>query len=237
METLAILIPVKNNARNIHKALQSIEHQTAFLTDEYKYKIFLVDNDSSDNLKEVVTRYKNLTYLFCKTPGIVAALNTGLFHIMNEPNIKYVARIDSDDYWVSNKIEKQFGYMLKHPEIDICGTAIRFIKDNCFNEWHYGESHNQIMADLDIGQNPIAHSSVIYKKDIFLKCGGYDESYKYSEDLDLWMRASKHFIFHNMQEVLLYYSNAEKSKEYYEEQSESVRKIYLRRRVNKNEIR
>ena len=53
METLAILIPVKNNARNIHKALQSIEHQTAFLTDEYKYKIFLVDNDSSDNLKEV----------------------------------------------------------------------------------------------------------------------------------------------------------------------------------------
>lgn len=228
METLAILIPVKNNANIVARALDSVVNQTAFLNGTFKYEIFLVDNDSSDNLKEVVSKYKNLTYLFCKTPGIVAALNTGVFHIMNLPHIKYIARIDADDMWLLNKIEIQFSYMLENSTIDICGTAIRFITGNVFREWHYGEKHDQIIDDLQIGQNPIAHPSVIYKKNIFYKCGGYDETYKYNEDLDLWMRASKHFIFHNMQEVLLYYSHEKKTDAYHTEQDDNAKKLQIR---------
>lgn len=225
METLAVLIPVKNNANIITRALDSVVNQTAFLNGTFKYQIFLVDNDSSDNLKEVISKYKNLTYLFCKTPGIVAALNTGIFHIMNFPHIKYIARIDADDMWTEDKVSIQFSYMLENPKIDICGTAIRFIRGNLFNEWHYGEKHEQIIADMQIGHNPIAHPSVIYKKDIFLKCGGYDEFYKYNEDLYLWIRASKHFTFHNIQKVLLHYNFEIKSKEYHEEQNSNAFKI------------
>jgi glycosyltransferase involved in cell wall biosynthesis len=228
METLAILIPVKNNANIVARALDSVVNQTAFLNATFKYQIFLIDNDSSDNLKEVVSKYKNLTYLSCKVPGIVAALNTGIFYIMNLPHIKYIARIDSDDMWLPNKIEIQFSYMLENPSIDICGTAIRFIRGSAFQEWHYGETHNQIIGDMQIGQNPIAHPSVIYKKNIFYKCGGYDETYKYNEDLDLWMRASKHFIFHNMQEVLLYYNFERKSEAYHEEQDNNAKKLEIR---------
>jgi glycosyltransferase involved in cell wall biosynthesis len=228
METLAILIPVKNNANIVATALDSVVNQTAFLNGIFKYEIFLVDNDSSDNLKEVVNKYENLTYLFCKIPGIVAALNTGVFHIMNLSHIKYIARIDADDIWLSNKIEIQFSYMLKNPNIDICGTAIRFIKGSSYQEWHYGEKHSQMMADMNIGQNPIAHPSVIYKKDIFYKCGGYDETFRYNEDLDLWMRASKHFTFHNMQDVLLHYNLEQKSDAYHKEQDNNAKKLHLR---------
>jgi glycosyltransferase involved in cell wall biosynthesis len=227
METLAILIPVKNNANIVARALDSVVNQTAFLNGVFKYEIFLVDNDSSDNLKEVVNKYENLTYLFCKIPGIVAALNAGLFHIMNLPHIKYIARIDSDDVWTEKKIEIQFSYMLENPNIDICGTAIRFVKGNLYQEWHYGETHNQIIADMQIGQNPIAHPSAIYKKDIFYKCGGYDETFKYNEDLDLWMRASKHFTFHNMQDVLLHYNLEQKSDAYHKEQYNNAKKLHL----------
>lgn len=228
METLAILIPVKNNANIVKRALDSVKNQTAFLSGKYNYEIFLVDNDSSDNLKEVIKDYKNLTYLFCKIPGIVAALNTGLFHIMNLPYIKYIARIDADDYWTEDKIEIQFSHMLENINIDICGTAIRFIRGNLFQDWHYGEKHDQIIADMDIGQNPIAHPAVIYKKDIFYKCGGYDETYKYNEDLDLWMRASKHFKFHNMQQVLLHYTFELKTDAYHEEQNKNADKLQIR---------
>ena len=228
METLAILIPVKNNANIVARALDSVVNQTAFLNGKFKYQIFLVDNDSSDNLKEVANKYKNLTYLFCETPGIVAALNTGIFHIMNLPHIKYIARIDADDLWLENKIDIQFSYMINNPHIDICGTAIRFITGGFFREWHYGENHDQIISDMGIGQNPIAHPSVIYKKNIFYKCGGYDETYKYNEDLDLWMRASKHFIFHNMQEVLLHYALDRKSDAYHSEQDGNAKKLQIR---------
>ena len=53
METLAILIPVKNNANIVARALDSVVNQTAFLIGKFKFPIFLVVNDSSDNLKEV----------------------------------------------------------------------------------------------------------------------------------------------------------------------------------------
>lgn len=228
METLAILIPVKDSANIVARALDSVVKQTDFLNGKFKYEIFLVDNDSSDNLKEVINKYKNLTYLFCKIPGIVAALNTGIFHIMNLPHINYIARIDADDMWTSDKIEIQFSYMLKNPNIDICGTAIRFIAGDAFREWHYGEKHDQIIGDMQIGQNPIAHPSVIYKKNIFYKCGGYDETYKYNEDLDLWMRASKYFVFHNMPNVLLYYTCSKKNEAYQKEQNDNAKKLQIR---------
>lgn len=228
METIAVLIPVKNGAHIIKRALDSVVNQTAFLNKTFDYRIILVDNNSTDNLKEAISEYKNLTYLFCEIPGIVPALNTGIFHIMNLQNIRYIARIDADDYWSSNKIEIQFSYMLKNQEIDICGTAIRFIRGNVYQEWHYGEKHDQVMADLAIGQNPIAHPSVIFKKDIFYKCGGYDDTYKYNEDFDLWMRASKYYKFHNMQEVLLYYTFDKKEEEYQKIQDLNAEKIQIR---------
>ena len=56
METLAILIPVKDNANIVTRALDSVVNQTAFLNGKFKYQIVLVDNDSSDNLKEVANK-------------------------------------------------------------------------------------------------------------------------------------------------------------------------------------
>lgn len=236
METLAILLPIKNGANVIKKAIDSVVNQTAFLNKTFDYQIILVDNNSTDNLKEVIAEYKKLTYLFCKDAGIVPTLNTGIFHIMNLPNIKYIARIDADDLWTQNKIEIQFSYMLKNQEIDICGTAIRFIRGNNFQEWHYGEKHEQIIADLEIGQNPIAHPSVIYKKDIFYRCGGYDDTYKYNEDFDLWIRASKFYKFHNMQEVLLHYNHDLKSEEYQKIQNSNVNKIHIKNLITNDRI-
>lgn len=237
METLAILIPVKNNANTVTRALDSIVNQTAFLNRKFKYEIFVIDNDSSDNLKEVVAEYKNLTYLFCKIPGIVAALNTGIFHIMNLPHIKYIARIDADDMWTPNKIELQFSYILNNINIDICGTGIRFITQNGFKDFCYPEKHEHIINYLKTGHNPIAHPSVIYKKDIFLKCGGYDESYKFSEDFDLWSRASFHYKFHNMKDILLHYSFQNKNIEYIKQQTINSQKIILRNFTINNGIK
>lgn len=228
METLAILIPVKNNANTVTRALDSIVNQTAFLNRKFKYEIFVIDNDSSDNLKEVVAEYKNLTYLFCKIPGIVAALNTGVFHIMNLPHIKYIARIDADDTWFNNKIELQFSYMLNNIDIDICGTGIRFITQNVFKDFCYPEKHEHIINYLKTGQNPIAHPSVIYKKDIFLKCGGYDDTYEYNEDFDLWIRASKYYKFYNTQQILLNYNFDRKDNAYYIKQNHNAKKLHIK---------
>lgn len=237
METLAILIPVRNGAHVIKNALDSIYNQTAFKNNKFNYEIFIVDNNSTDNLKEVIADQKNIHYLFCNIPGIVATLNTGIFKILSLPHIKYIARLDDDDKWVDSKIDIQFSYMLQNPDIDICGTGIRFIRGDDYQDWKYSEKHNDIIKELDMGRNPFAHPAVIYKKDIFYKCGGYDETCKYTEDLNLWIKASKHYKFHNMQEILLHYNYEVKDDKYIEEQKNNTQKLYIQYLILNDKIK
>jgi glycosyltransferase involved in cell wall biosynthesis len=212
---LGILLPVKDSADTIDKCLYSIQNQTSFLNNNFDYEIVLIDNNSKDNLKEKIQKYKNIKYLSCGIDGIVPTLNTGLFNILNNSNIKYIARIDADDEWLPNKIEKQMTFLLDNKHIHICGTQMYFIKANedvdlPFEITPYPIDDTSIKTSLINGMNPIGHPSVIYSKEIFLKFGGYDETYKHAEDLDLWLKCLKFFNFANINEPLVNYKFSKK---------------------------
>jgi glycosyltransferase involved in cell wall biosynthesis len=206
---LAILLPVKDGANIILDCLNSIYHQTAFKKNTVDYEIILVDNNSTDNLKEKIKNLNNIKYLFCNIPGIVPTMNTGIYYIMNNSHFEYIARIDADDLWHETKIEKQLNFLLKNKDIDICGTQMHFISENNtippFQYTNYPLEDIEIKKFLINGMNPFGHSSIIYKKNIFLKFGGYDETYKYAEDFDLWLKCFSHYKFANLNECLVDY--------------------------------
>ena len=83
MNTIAILIPVRNAAHCIKRAIESVYKQTIFNSKEWDFRIILVDNNSTDNLKEVISVYDKIIYLFCSIPGVVPARNTAVHHILN----------------------------------------------------------------------------------------------------------------------------------------------------------
>ena len=64
MNTIAILIPVRNGAHCIKTAIESVYKQTIFTSKQWDFRIILVDNNSTDNLKEVISIYDKITYLF-----------------------------------------------------------------------------------------------------------------------------------------------------------------------------
>jgi len=227
---LAILLPVKNRAETINRAIDSVVNQTIFKNNLFDYEIVLVDNCSEDNLLEKIKGYKNIKYLFCSSPGIVPALNTGLYYILSKPEFEYVARIDGDDEWNKLKIEKQINFLLQNKDIDICGTQMEFIPEEQsttipFKFTQYPLEDNEIKKFILFGGNPFGHPSIIYKKEIFLKFGGYDETYKFAEDLDLWVKCLKYFKFANLPEVLVKYSFGNKDKTYQKIQSQSAKFI------------
>lgn len=206
---LAILLPVKDGVNTILECLNSIYNQTIFKKEEFAYEIVLVDNNSEDDLQNKIKNLPNIKYLFCKEKGIVPAMNTGIYYIMNEDKFQYIARIDVDDIWYKTKIEKQLNYLLVNKDISICGTQMRFIADDNlkipFEYTNYPLDDNNIKKYLLNGLNPFGHSSIIYKKDIFLKVGGYDETYKYAEDFDLWLKCFSFCKFGNLSECLVDY--------------------------------
>jgi len=232
---VAVLLPTKEINSDLDRAIASVIRQSFFAKNDYE--IFLIDNSQSGDNKKLNHNDKT-TIIKCSQKGIVPALNTGLFEILNRKDIKYIARIDSDDEWLPQKLEKQFEILLRDPEIKICGTQMRLIKKNentvlPFENSFYPTENEEIKRWLYNGANPFCHPSVVYNKEIFKIIGVYDSNYKYAEDIDLWLRAAKYFKFANTSEFLINYTFENKGESYDKIQQGNAILAFIRTLENK----
>lgn len=202
---IAVLIPVKNNASTIVRALDSVVNQTYFKDLKKEYVIYLVDDASSDGLYDLIKGFDNLIYLKNKNSGISSALNTGIFKIMNDDSIEYIARLDGDDEWHLNKIEIQMDFLNKNSDIDICGTGVVLLGKTNTIYGVYAETNKEIYDCVrEKNQNPICHPSVILNKRIFYLCGVYDDTNLGAEDFNLWKRCMNfNYNFYNIKDYLI----------------------------------
>lgn len=117
--------------------------------------------------------------------GLGHALNCGLKECSHE----LVARMDADDISLSERCEKQLCRFAANPDLVILGTQLdEFIgsSDNIIS------SRKVPVFKDDIGKfarkrSPFNHPTVMYKKSIILKYGGY-KPLRRKEDLDLFLR-------------------------------------------------
>lgn len=117
--------------------------------------------------------------------GLAAALNFGLEHCSYE----YVARMDSDDYSVSDRFEKQFNYLKNHPEIDVLGGTIAEFEDDpqiIGATREVGHTHEEIVK-MAKRRTPFNHMTVVFKKSKVLAVGGYNVEFGKLEDYKLWV--------------------------------------------------
>lgn len=198
---ISIVIPVKDCESTISRSIKSVLEQT------YRdFEIVLVNNNCQDKTIEIIESFEDerIKIFSCTTPGIVPALNTGLYSSSG----KYIARQDGDDYWHPEKLEKQIS-LIKNNNIDICGTQINIVsKDGNVidDKFRYPLKDRPIKSWLLTGKNSIAHPSVLFKKEVLLRVGGYDDSYPIAEDHHLWLRCIRWFNFANLPETLVNYT-------------------------------
>ena len=190
-EKISVIIPVRNSEKTLEKSLNSVINQT------YKnLEILIIINDSNDLSYEISKRFAKKDHrikILNSEPGIVSALNTGLR--ASTGNI--IARQDSDDVWYHNKIELQYEYMI-HNGFDILGTQMDINSSGFLSESNYPLDHDDCVKWLLNSNNPIGHPTVMFKKKIMNKLGGYWELYPYAEDMDLWFRSIPYFKIGNM---------------------------------------
>ena len=203
MTKVSVLIPVKNCEETISQSINSVLEQSY-----QDFEIVLVDNNCTDKTVEIARDLaKDKIKIFsCHEPGIVPALNLGLQQIKSE----FIARQDGDDIWYSEKLEKQINFLNINSDVDICGTQIRLVKNftNVIdNEFRYPLEDQQIKSWLLSGNNSLAHPSVVFRRSILLRVGGYDDTYPIAEDHHMWLRCIKWFNFANLPEVLIDYNS------------------------------
>jgi len=195
---ITVLMPVYNGEKYLKEAIESILSQTFA-----DFEFFIINDGSTDNSVDIIKSYSDKRIIFIENEqniGLPATLNKGI----DLARSKYIARMDQDDISLSERLEKQFYFMEKNHDIDICGSWIKFFGEQNFVA-KYAKTHREIMSN-SFSSSPMAHPTVFFRKKSFDKYNlRYNSTLKFSEDYELWIRALKYLKFANLQEVLLNY--------------------------------
>ena len=191
---VSIVIPTYNHAKFISKALKSILDQT------FKdWEAIIIDNQSTDQTNDILSKYSDPRIKSYKIDnnGIIAkSRNLGI----KLSKGKWIAFLDSDDWWTSEKLEVCFDNI--DEDVDLIYHDLQIIHEKYqpyFKKKKFKgrQLKKPILNDLLIGGifegNAICNSSVIVRKKLLTKIGGISENKNLvaSEDYNTWLRIAK----------------------------------------------
>ena len=194
----------KENPKWFRESIESMLNQT-IRTNDF---VIVKDGKLTNELDEVISEYcKKYPDIFSiielnKNMGLGPALATGIIKCKNE----LVARMDSDDYSVPERCEKQLKQFEEDEELDIIGSDQAEFIDNINNVISYKKFPYEAdkIKKYARRRNPFSHSVVMFKKSIVLQAGNYREYYL-CEDYDLWVRMiENNAVCRNINETLNY---------------------------------
>lgn len=188
---VTVVVAVKDTpARMLKECWQSILGQTW----SHWRAIFLDDGSTNPETLAVlreIAQDKRAKVIRQEAAGISRALNRGLA----EAQTDLVAILDHDDLMMPDRLRLQVEYMQAHPEVDILGGQMEAFDDQtgqiCWQTHHKHQIEWAEVQERLWKEHPwiLSHPAVIYRRSRILALGGYDPSWEYGQDLDLWIRA------------------------------------------------
>ncbi len=223
--TISVVLPVYITVRYLRRAFESVLRQT--FTD---FEFVILDDGSTDRSVHIIQEYaendERIRFFPLEHRGYVSLLRRGLNHSRGE----FIARMDSDDVCAPQRFEKQVNFLRANPEIVAVGAQIHIIDPygSCVDKPQHKTTHEEIETELLNGVGwAMVHPTVMIRREVMQKVGGYREDLMVSEDLDLFLRLAEHGKVANLPDVLLQYRQHLQSVNYtkYEQQKAVKRQI------------
>lgn len=181
---VSVVIPAYNAADFIAHALNSVLAQT------YRRREVLVVNDgSTDDTVRVLQAYGDAIRIVHKSNGgLSSARNRGIREAAGE----FVAFLDADDRWLPDKLARQVEILLRDPAVGFCSTRtlVEAPDGTLTGEWPCPKIEGTLLRTLFLrnGSIPGSGSGVLVRRSLFDQAGGFDETLRSLEDVDMWMR-------------------------------------------------
>jgi glycosyltransferase involved in cell wall biosynthesis len=187
---ISILMPIYNGIEFIGESVNSIIEQTFT---EWELLIGINGHCENSDIYKIALQYENCKIKVYDLYNIKGKSNT-LNELIKYCRYDYIALLDVDDYWFSNKLEVQYDYLYKY---DIIGSkCIYFGESNLVPFIPTGDISN---FDFKL-VNPIINSSSIIRKSLCY----WDNTIDGVEDYDLWLKLNKqNYKFYNCDEILV----------------------------------
>ncbi len=181
MFLVSVIIPAHNRWPMIGEAIESVLKQS------YKgHEVIVVDDGSDDGSIEELSQFgSRINVLVQSQRGVAAARNLGV----RRSHGAYLSFLDSDDLWQPEKLKTQVAFMEANPEVQICQMDEVWIRNGV--RVNPKIRHQKPSGDIfraSLGLCLVSPSSVMMKRGLYERVGGFDESFEVCEDYDLWLR-------------------------------------------------
>ncbi|HTC25381.1 MAG TPA: glycosyltransferase [Gemmatimonadales bacterium] len=183
MTTVSVVIPSYNSARHLAQALTSVQAQRRPVDE-----ILVVDDGSEDGSPTLAASLGTTCLFTGQNGGPSRARNVGIHSARGD----VIAFLDADDWWDPGHTEAVIGLLDRFPEAGVAFARIR----RC-GSWT-GESDRFIPEQqpldvfwISLRDNIVPQMAVAVRRDVLLAAGGYNESMRFAEDYDLWLRLAR----------------------------------------------
>ncbi len=199
---VSVLMSVYNHEKYVSKAVESVLNQT------YKNIEFLAADDcSEDGSANEILKYEERIdeiHLFGENGfGRIPFL-------LSIARGKYVAILDSDDYWEIDKIEKQVTYMEAHPDCGACFTNVKLVNgdEEEINDLFFSKDNRSTaewIHSLYYYGNSLVYSSAMIKKEPFIRVNNQASNFTTIPDYMMWVNLALEYDIHLIEKELLNY--------------------------------
>jgi glycosyltransferase involved in cell wall biosynthesis len=180
---LSVIVPSYNNGPELREAIQSVIAQEEIKSGSIDCEIIVVDDGSfpefNTNLEGLPAEFGSLLTLIRmeKNSGPAAARNRGI----KVSTGNWVGFVDADDRWTSNKLEKLLP-LIREKKYEVVGGKVQYFSRNGAElpDIPFDDSENRV--------NHVHLGAILVRKEVFGKELFFNESLRFGEDTDWWIR-------------------------------------------------
>ena len=191
MPAVSICIPAYHAERYLPETLKSVRYQTF-----REWELIVIEDGSQDGTEEIVRQFAgevSQSVVFqrhAQNRGLPATRNTAIA----QAHAKFIALLDADDCWEPNHLETTVaGFADGFADLVHAGSVL-FDSDSGRALEIRSPSLEQVRdfpRSLFVADYIIQPASVVLTKELWKRVGGFDESYRYVEDREMWLRCAR----------------------------------------------
>ncbi|MGB6298835.1 MAG: glycosyltransferase family A protein [Rivularia sp. (in: cyanobacteria)] len=190
MATVSVIIPVYNGENTILQTINSVQNQTF-----PDWELIVINDGSTDEslklLKEINDeRLKIFSY---ENGGLSVARNRGITHATGE----YIAFLDADDLWTSDKLELQLEALEKNQKAGVAYSWTYFMEET--EEYcHTGRKlffEGNVLPNLLTDNFIASGSNPLIRRQAIESVGDFDPAVSGAADWDYWLRLAINWEF------------------------------------------
>lgn len=184
---VSVIIPAYKSEEFILETLNSVKSQTY-----PNWEIIVVDDCSEDQTEEIVKNFaqtvnNNVTYIAHNiNQGVSVARNNAV----KASKAEILAFLDSDDIWLEHHLEDSIK-QLELSQADLVHSGFQIFNSKTGKKLFICEPTSEELAnfpDSFFTRCYVGSFTVVMRKNVFEKVGGFDPILRSTQDYDLWLR-------------------------------------------------